>query len=296
MKWPLFTTTRQLKKALKKCQEELEAQAWGINKTNDAIKLLYKELAEKNKKLQELDQLKSDFVSTVSHELRTPLTTMKEFASIIADEIPGKLNDEQKEYVGIIKGNIDRLARLINDLLDISKIEAGKLELRKKFVNIVNLAEDVVLILKPKADEKDISLKTSFQGALPEVYIDPDKIIQVFTNLIGNAIKFTPRNGEIVVELIDKSEEVECRVTDTGVGISPENLEKVFKRFQQFNREAGAGAKGTGLGLAITKELVNTHNGEIWVESQPGKGTKFAFTLPKHTAAAKGLYRGDSNG
>ena len=290
MKWPLFTTTRQLKKALKKCQDELEAYVWGCKKANEAIKLLSKECAEKNKKLQELDQLKSDFVSTVSHELRTPLATMKEFASIIADEIPGKLNDEQKEYVSIIKGNIDRLTRLINDLLDISKIESGKMELKKRLVNIIELTEDVVLILRPKSDGKNISLKTSFQKPMPQIYIDPDKIIQVFTNLIGNAIKFTPNNGEIVVELIDKPEEVECRVTDTGAGILPENLENVFKRFQQFNREAGAGAKGTGLGLAITKELVNAHNGEVWVESQPGKGTKFAFTLPKHTAAAKGLH------
>ena len=116
---------KKAEKALQETKHELEKQAWGLEKTNESIKLLYKELEEKNKELQKLDQLKSDFVSTVSHELRTPLTTMKEFVSIISDEIPGKLNKEQREYVDIVKSNIDRLARLINDLLDISRIEAG---------------------------------------------------------------------------------------------------------------------------------------------------------------------------
>jgi len=275
---------KRMEEELQRYKEELEVQAWGIKKTNNAIKLLYKELAEKNQRLQELDKLKSDFVSTVSHELRTPLTIMKEFISIISNEKSGKLNEEQREYVDIIKNNTERLTRLIINLLDISKIEAGKIELKKTSVNITDLVKNVISTLKAKADEKQIILKTLFCHSLPEVYADPDRIVQILTNLVYNAIKFTPENGDIIVEAIDKEEEIECSVADTGIGIAPENLDKVFVKFQQFNRENSSGIKGTGLGLAIAKELVQIHNGKIWVESELNKGSKFTFTLPKHTA------------
>ncbi|MGZ3954916.1 MAG: PAS domain S-box protein, partial [Flavisolibacter sp.] len=230
-----------------------------------------------------IDKVKDDFISTVSHELRTPLTTIKEFTSIISDEIPGKLTKEQKEYLDIIKGNVDRLARLINDILDISKIESGRIGLARAVLDINKLAEDVISTLRPEADKKHIALKSLFHTPLPDVYIDPDKIVQVFTNLIENAIKFTPENGEITVEIKDKKKHIECSIADTGRGISPENLKKLFVRFQQFDRIHGPGAKGTGLGLAITKELIKLHNGTIWAKSKLDKGTKFIFTIPRET-------------
>ena len=230
-----------------------------------------------------IDKVKDDFISTVSHELRTPLTTIKEFTSIISDEIPGKLTKDQKEYIDIIKGNVDRLARLINDILDISKIESGRIELARAFADINKLVQDVFSTLRPEADKKHIALKSLFHTPLPDVYIDPDKMIQVFTNLIENAIKFTPENGEITVEIKDKKKHIECSVADTGRGISPENLQKLFTRFQQFDRPHGPGAKGTGLGLAITKELIGLHNGTICAKSVLDKGTKFIFTLPRET-------------
>lgn len=232
---------------------------------------------------KEVDRMKTEFISTVSHELRTPLTTMKEFTSIISDEIPGKLTMDQREYIDIIKGNIDRLARLINSLLDISKIEARRVELRKTLIDLANLAKATVFTLKPEADKKHIEFKALFHASLSSTYVDPDRITQVFTNLIGNAIKFTPENGKITVEIIDKQKELECSVADTGVGIAPENLDRLFGRFQQIGRVAGPGAKGTGLGLAISKELIEMHNGRIWAESKLGKGSKFIFTLPKYT-------------
>ena len=174
---------------LKEAKKELDVQMWGLKKTNEAIKLLYKELAEKNKKLQELDNLKSEFVANVSHELRTPLAIMKEFALIILDEIPGRLTKDQREYVDIIRGNIERLSRLINDILDISRIEAGEALLKKTPANITTLANNVVSALKAKADVKRIKIKFLAEKNLPAINIDPDKIIQVFTNLIDNAIK-----------------------------------------------------------------------------------------------------------
>ena len=236
-------------------------------------------------KLIKLDQLKTDFVSTVSHELRTPLTIMKEYASIISDEVPGKLNPEQRKHLSIIEGNIDRLSQMIEDLLDISKIEAQKVVLKRGFVDLASVINDVVTQFKPKADGKQIEFETGFPASLPPIYIDADRISQVFTNLIGNAVKFTPANGKITAEIIDKEKEFECRVTDTGMGIAPENLDKVFARFQQFDRMEGSGAKGTGLGLAITKALIQLHRGSIRLESELNKGSKFIFTLPKYDPA-----------
>ena len=227
-----------------------------------------------------IDKVKDEFISNVSHELRTPLTTIKEFTSIISDEIPGKLTKEQKEYLDIIKGNIDRLARLINDILDISKIESGRISLIRGVLDINKLVQGVISTLRPEADKKHVALKSLFHKPSIDVYVDPDKIVQVFTNLIENAIKFTPENGEITVEIKDKTTNIECSVADTGRGIAPENLQKLFTRFQQFDRPHGPGAKGTGLGLAITKELVELHNGTICAESILDKGTKFIFTLP----------------
>jgi len=236
--------------------------------------------------LKKLDQLKDEFLSTVSHELRTPLTTMKEFTSIISDEIPGKLTKEQKEYLDIIKGNIDRLTRLINNLLDISKIESGKIEPKKALVDITDLANSVISLLKLEMERKHIEFKTLFPTTALNVYADPDKVVQVFTNLIENAIKFTKEFGQITVEIKDVEKEAVCSVADTGIGIAPENLDKLFSEFQQFSREFGAGARGIGLGLAITKGLVEMHNGRIWAESKIDKGSKFTFTLPKYSTKA----------
>jgi len=231
---------------------------------------------------KEMDRMKTEFISIVSHELRTPLTTMKEFTSIIADEIPGKLTEGQREYVNIIQGNIDRLARLIGNLLNISKIESGSTELKKELIDVVKIIESVVLTLRPGIDEKKINLKISPYCSQVFVYADPDSIFQIFTNLVNNAIKFTPDNGEITVKMIDKQKEVEFIVKDTGIGIASENIDKVFDRFQQFGRTTGSGEKGTGLGLAITKELIKEHHGKIWVKSDLEKGTKFCFFLPKY--------------
>jgi GGDEF domain-containing protein len=157
--------------------------------------------------------------------------------------------------------------------------------LKREFVDLASIINDVVTQFKPKADGKQIEFKTVFPASLPPLYIDADRIRQVFTNLIGNAIKFTPANGKIIAEIIDKEMEFECLVADTGIGIAPENLDKVFTRFEQFDRTEGSGAKGTGLGLAITKALIQLHCGSIRLESELNKGSKFIFTLPKYTPA-----------
>jgi len=261
--------------------EELEVQKWGLTKTNEAIKVLYKELEKKNQELKQLDDLKSEFINTVSHELRTPLTTIREVVSQILEGILGPTTPDQKEFLAICLQDVDRLKRIIDNLLDISKLEAGKVELKREEIDIVALAKGVIAIFSPKAASLNLELKGDFPSEKAIAYADKDSIIQVFTNLIGNAFKFCEK-GYIQIGVADKPEQVECYVYDTGRGVSQDDLPKAFGKFQQFNRMDGPGEKGTGLGLSISKNIVELHNGKIWVESQLNAWTRFIFTLPKH--------------
>jgi len=266
---------------LKKVKERLEVEAQGLKEANEGIMILNKQLEEKNKELGKLDQLKSDFVSVVSHELRTPLSITKEGISLVLDEIPGRVNDKQKNILNTSRDNIDRLGAIINDLLDISKIEAGKVELKKSLVDISGLVREVCKEWGAQADKKEQELLFSLPKERVNIYIDRNKIIQVMNNLISNAIKYTPENGRIKIELKDERNEIRVSVSDSGVGIAKEDLSKAFGKFQQFSRTAGAGSKGTGLGLVICKQIVEMHQGRIRIESQINKGTKLTFWLPK---------------
>jgi len=254
-----------------------------LKEANSSIKLLAEELKAKNTDLQKLDQLKSDFVSTVSHELRTPLSITKEGISLVLDKITGAINEKQEKILTTAKDNIDRLARIINDLLDISKIESRKVELKKDLVNISDIIRDIMLSFRASAQKKGIEIKVALPKDNIEVYADRDKMIQVFTNLIANALKFTEK-GYVELAVKDGEKEVECVIRDTGKGMSKEDLPKVFDKFQQFGRVAGPGDKGTGLGLSIVKAIVQMHNGAINVESELDAGTSFVFTLPKYSA------------
>ena len=231
-------------------------------------------------KEKEIDQMKTDFVSTVSHELRTPLAIIREFVSLVHDGVSGELNEKQKNFLTTAQKNIDRLARIINDLLDISRIESGKIVLNRIFVDVRMLIEEVLESYRGHFETKNIVVQASLDKQIPKLYVDRDKLIQVLTNLIGNASKFTQADGLVVITARSKENEMQFSVADTGTGISPENLKRVFGKFEQFGRVPGTGAKGTGLGLAISKGLVELHGGKIWVESELGKGTKFSFTLP----------------
>jgi len=237
----------------------------------------------KAEEIKRTDRIRSDFISMVSHELRTPLSITKEGISLILDKVAGEINEEQKGILGTAKNNIDRLTGIIDELLDISKIEAGKVKLKKESVDMASLIRQAASSFELSLKEKDLELRVNIPEQQVDAYVDPDKISQCFTNLVGNALKFTDR-GHIEVSLQEKEKEIECVVTDTGCGIAGEDLTRVFDKFQQFGRLSGAGEKGTGLGLSITKGIIELHGGRIRVESELGRGTKFSFNLPKYTA------------
>ncbi len=241
-----------------------------------------REIGKANIELQKLDQLKSDFVATVSHELRTPLTVTREAISQVLDGVCGEISEEQRQFLFMSIEGIDRLARLIENLLDISKIEAHKIILKRELIDIVSLAKDVSSSFASAFQSKGLVAKYNFPKDKIELYVDKDRIIQIFVNLLSNAVKFTPA-GHIEISIVDKENVVECSVSDTGIGISDEDLPRVFSKFEQFGREFESAGKGTGLGLAISKGSIELHRGMIWAESQLGQGTKISFTLPKYS-------------
>ena len=235
-------------------------------------------------KQRELDRMKSDFVSGVTHELRTPLVAMKHSLAVMGEASAGELSETQKNFLSITQRNLDRLNAMINDLLDLAKFEAKKVELHRESTPVEPVIQRTCESLRAWATSKGVRLTAQIPEALPVLSLDPSRIEQVLTNLIGNAVKFTPQDGSIAVEakLVDGTGEVEVSVTDTGMGIAKEDLPKLFQKFQQLHTGAvrAGEAKGTGLGLAITKEIVELHEGRIWVESEKGKGSRFAFRLP----------------
>jgi len=265
-------------------------------KTKDEIKELADAFNVMSQKLKELDRMKSDFVSSVTHELRSPLAAIESYVNLFIEGID---KSKQLEYLTIMKNNIQRLSHFIDNLLDISKIERKKVVLRKERTRIIDLIKEVADFFSPLVQEKNIVLKTVGDTGIPEIEIDTDKVRQVFTNLISNAIKFTPEGGRITVKAVNGKREtgdgktkepstfyplpstvssgfVLVSVSDTGIGIPSEDLNRIFDKFEQVGK-----SKGTGLGLAIVKSLVELHGGKIWVESEGlNKGSIFHFTLP----------------
>jgi PAS domain S-box-containing protein len=245
---------------------------------------LARDITEKKRyeqRLKELDQMKSAFVSNVSHELRTPLTAIKASADNMLDRLLGDLNEKQVGYLTRIKSNTDRLARLINDLLDLSTIEAGKINLRLMNLPLVALVREATESLRPVATEKLIHLKVVSADPRAIAWADRDKVIQVLMNLIGNALKFTPLRGKVTVAVTRNDPAwMQISVADSGPGIPVEEVNNVFGRFYQIDQAGKQKTQGTGLGLAISKALVEMHGGKIWVESELGKGSAFCFTVP----------------
>ena len=275
-----ITAKKSAEKDLDNARDKLEQQSWGLQKTNESIKNLYKNLERKNLELKKLDQLKSDFVSTVSHELRTPLAISTECINLILDGVVGGINEQQKELLNASKDNLHRLQTIVNDLLDVSKIESGEITLRKTIVDLKAIINKLTDEYRKVLDTKQQKIRAIFPEKEMFIFLDEDKIIQVVTNLLNNAHKFTPEGGEIEIEINEQDGGCLFRISDTGLGIEKENIPKLFDKFTQFGRIHGPGIKGTGLGLTISKSLIDLHDGQIWAESETGKGATFFFTLP----------------
>lgn len=236
-----------------------------------------------NEKLKKLDKVKTDFVSTVAHELRTPLAVIKEGVSLILEKVSGDINDKQQEILSMTKTNVDRLGRIINDLLDISRIEAGRMDLKLEQIDFTKLVKEAYTRWKLESDKKDQNFTISVPSYSVNLHADADKMNQILNNLISNAVKYTPTKGYIEINLKDLKDEIVVSVKDRGYGIDKEDLPKLFEKFQRFGSHVQSGSKGTGLGLAITKELVDMHHGKIEVETKLNKGSTFALRLPKAT-------------
>ncbi len=247
------------------------------------------ELEVTNKKLKAMYEMQKEFTSTVSHELRTPLASIKTAIDIVMSGTAGDITKDQKNFLGKAKDNVDRLNRLINDILDLSKLESGKMQLKMEKSNINNIIKEITSLQECVAKQKGLYLKAELDPHLPMLLMDSDRIVQLLSNLINNAIKFTETGGiTICSKNHPDANHIEVVVKDTGPGIKEEDISKLFQKFQQLGDPATRQTGGTGLGLAICKEIVSQHGGKIWVESKPGKGTEFYFLLPVHERRREG--------
>jgi len=239
------------------------------------------ELDRLNEELRRLNKMKSDFVSAVSHELRTPLTSIKGYASILMTGKLGEVSQAQKERLEKIDKHSNSLTRLVNNLLDISRIESGRVQMEMREISIKDILDSVVDVMAPQIKEKNISLKINTRTKKDMVRADSSQLERVFINLLGNAVKFTPAKGHVTISAREKDGTFEFSVEDSGIGIPRNGMEHVFEEFFRSDNALDQKVKGTGLGLSLVKKIIEAHKGKIWVESQLGKGTKFTFTIPK---------------
>ena len=267
----------QLAGAFDQMAESLE-QAHELRLLEEELRRKNYQLEQQNLAIQEANRLKTEFVSMVSHELRTPLTSIQGYAELLLED--QRITEEQRETLTIIKKNSDRLLGLVNDLLDLSRMEAGKLDLHRASLDLVRLIPQVAGSLRPLIEAKRQQLKLDLGEALPAVWADQDRVTQILTNLISNAHKYTLAEGNITVAAQRDDGFVRVDVSDTGIGLSPEDQAQLFTKFFRAHERSPQAGGGTGLGLVICRLLVELHGGRIMVSSAPGQGSTFSFSLP----------------
>ncbi|MDD5491711.1 MAG: ATP-binding protein [bacterium] len=279
----------KLEEKVRERTSELQERNLELQKIQDYLVQKNEELNDAYDRLERLDIMKDEFVSTVSHELRTPLTAIKEGVSLIMDRVlPGGISPEQERVLNIAKKNIERLETLIQDILDLAKLESGRMKMAKHEQQIQRLIEGFIPTIMPLVEHKKLSLTYSLEEGLPSIYADETRLLQVLTNLVGNSIKFTDSGGKINL-LVRRSSDptlIEFAIEDTGKGIPTEALNRIFEKFEQVDREVKPGIKGTGLGLSICRQIVEAHGGKITVTSGLNKGSTFSFTMPVFEPAA----------
>jgi two-component system, NtrC family, sensor histidine kinase GlrK len=231
-------------------------------------------------RLKDLDNMKSEFFATMSHELRTPLTSIKEGIGLLLEGVGGTVTDKQRRLLRILAEESDRLIRLVNSLLDLSKMEAGMMTYNLEPASLVSVSQRAVTEIGPLAEAKRIKIEAKVAKQMPLVKMDPDRILQALRNLVGNAVKFTPDGGRVTLSAEQKNGNVQVTVTDTGPGIAPDDLPMIFDKYRQGNSKSSYMLRGTGLGLSIVRHIITSHGGHVWVESEAGQGSSFIFVLP----------------
>ena len=241
---------------------------------------LFHEIQDKSRQLEIANKHKSAFLANMSHELRTPLNAIIGFSEVLLERLFGELNDKQDDYLKDIHSSGRHLLALINDILDLSKVEAGRMELEASSFNLPTAIADAMTLIRERAQRHGITLGHDADPQLGEIVADERKLKQILLNLLSNAVKFTPDGGRIDVNARRDADSVVVSVHDTGIGIAPDDQQAVFEEFRQVGRDYTNKQEGTGLGLALTRRFVELHGGRIWVDSEPGKGSTFTFTIP----------------
>jgi signal transduction histidine kinase len=242
---------------------------------------LFQEIQQKSQELEVANEHKSEFLANMSHELRTPLNAVIGFSEALIDQMFGELNEKQTDYLNDIHTSGKHLLSLINDILDLSKVEAGRMELDIEDFDVPSALDNTLTLIRERAQQHGITLSLNVKSEVAEFRADQRKLKQIMLNLLSNAVKFTPDGGSITVEAKHVGEDLEVSVTDTGIGIAESDQDKIFKEFSQASGVYANKQEGTGLGLTLTRRFVELHGGSIRVASELGKGSSFTFTLPK---------------
>jgi len=263
-----ITARKQVEDRLRAIQEQYTAELAAKNQ----------QLEARNLDVERANRLKSEFLASMSHELRTPLHTIIGFSELLTEEMEGPLNEKQKRFMGHILQDSRHLLELINDILDLSRIEAGRLELQREQIDFAGCLEEVIAGIEQQAAAKsiEVEVRNQFRGSL---FADRLRVKEILYNLLSNALKFTPDRGKVWVETLVRGRQLHVTVGDTGIGVHPAEHQTIFDKFYQLGSTTKGTREGTGLGLAITKRLVELHGGTIWLESRPGEGSRFNFTL-----------------
>lgn len=274
------TELKRAERLLQEKNEALDVQNEELQAQSEELMAQQQELMEKTRALETASQFKSQFLAGMSHELRTPLNAVIGFSQLMLDGALGEINDTQRQCLTDILDSGQHLLALINDVLDLSRVEAGKLEMNQERLNLSESLYEVLPMVKSLLDASHLKLKIEVEPGLPAVDADKNRLRQIMLNLLSNAIKFTLPGGKIAVKAVRKDSWCQVSVIDSGIGIPKEDQERIFEAFTQIDPPAGKRKEGTGLGLTITRQFVEMGGGKLWLESEYGKGSNFTFTLP----------------
>ncbi len=284
-----ITQRKRMEQELQEKNEWLDAQNEELQSQTEELKAQRQELIEKTQEVERANQLKSEFLANMSHELRTPLNVIIGFSELMADEVPGKINEEQRQCLSDVLNSSQHLLRLINGVLDLSRIESGKVELNMQSIALGEVISSLTRTMMPILTPRKQSLDIEIEEGLPLICADEGKLAQVLLNLVDNSSKFTPDGGKLKIEAVRDGDWCRVSVIDNGIGINKEDQERIFEPFSRLENPLVKERGGTGLGLALVKQIVERYGGLIWVESEYGKGSRFNFTVPLATSGQPNL-------